>query len=815
MINKGNIARILMVQVAVVITCIIISSFMGGLEMLSSDDEVDSLYYDECVMPDNSISILNNCSFSAVHADITGLNYKTNGANANLLISFEPDLYYTIQSFSVVFEEGFPYDVTCTMYYPNEANELDRSRIVTVRLPKDGRQLYVTIPKGSYHTVMLEMNCNFTIKDILISEDLCTGKYSIKNQVNLKRIALYALLLMVTFEFILFILWYMSDKAKITPFSGCKMHQIVVPVFGVSVFTLIVISIIILLVKHKYLYFWILLSGLCCMIVGSQLLLLYRRKSNNLKTVSKDKSNIFVFWIGVMLFCGMICFVWSETLNRIPDTLKIIETQYIFVFSIVETIMLSLLYRRYLSGSRDDASSSYANILAYVIFMLCIFYMLVFLPFMAPDELTHYTLGYRFSNILLGKIGLLGDNRLLMRIEDYYFYNAGSKLQNSDYFMRTLNSVKLFTNHSGYVIVDCVLPTNSPFSFVFSGLGIAIGRIMNLGAIPTYYLGRICNILFFVFSMRYAIRKIPFGKTALFCIATFPMNLHVATSFSYDGGTFCFAMFFIVQVLYIAYSNNPIKFKDIALCGLFSALLGPSKVVYSPLLLSVFIIPNSRLGKSKRESMKWKCFIILAGLTSIVIVSAFSRVFGTNSAVGHMVTEDKTGHVLPWVNEEGYTISWIFGHLWETILIFIRTVNSMLNTFFFELVGSYLSWLNLYVPYVYSAFFFALFILSANTKDYCSQDNGAGIKEKTWIGLLCAGSVAASMLAMLLSWTPHSYNYVYGVQGRYFLPLLIPLLIVLSNNRSSGKPTVAKHLVFIIAALNIWVCIYVFTHSIL
>ena len=529
MINKGNIVRIIMVQVAVLITCIFIGSFMGCLEMLSSDDEVDSLYYDECVMPDNSISILNNCSFSTDNADIIGLNYQTTGMNSKLIISFEPDLYYTIQSFSLIFKEGFPYDVTCTMFYPNENNELDRSRLVAVRLPKYERQLYVTIPKGSYHTVMLELNCNFTIEDIIISEDLCTSKYSVNKQFNIKRIALYTLMLTLAFELFLFIRWYRPKKEKIAFFSGGHMHQVVVLVLGVFVFTLIVLSVI-LLVKQKYVYFWIELSSLFCMIMGSQLLLFYKGKTKYIKTVRENISDICIFWIGVALFCGMICFVWSETYNRIPDSLKIMETQYIFVFAIIEVIMLSLLYRRYLFGSRNEATSSYANIYAYVIFILCMFYMLVFLPFMVPDELTHYILGYRFSNILLGKIGLIGDGRLLMRAEDYYFYNAGSKLQNTDYFMRTLNSVQLFANHSGYIIIDCPHPTNSPFSFVFSGLGIAIGRIFNLSAIPTYYLGIIGNILFFVFSMRYAIGKIPFGKTALFSLATFPMLLHLVTS---------------------------------------------------------------------------------------------------------------------------------------------------------------------------------------------------------------------------------------------------------------------------------------------
>ena len=48
---------------------------------------------------------------------------------------------------------------------------------------------------------------------------------------------------------------------------------------------------------------------------------------------------------------------------------------------------------------------------------------------------------------------------------------------------------------------------------------------------------------------------------------------------------------------------------------------------------------------------------------------------------------------------------------------------------------------------------------------------------------LCFGTVFATLLIMLMSWTPLDSPVVEGVQGRYFLPVLPLALLALRDRR--------------------------------
>ncbi len=60
--------------------------------------------------------------------------------------------------------------------------------------------------------------------------------------------------------------------------------------------------------------------------------------------------------------------------------------------------------------------------------------------------------------------------------------------------------------------------------------------------------------------------------------------------------------------------------------------------------------------------------------------------------------------------------------------------------------------------------------------------------QKLWILVLIFLSVVLVLTSMFLGWTPRGYTYITGIQGRYFLPLLPFLLILLfDRNLTIGK----------------------------
>ena len=80
---------------------------------------------------------------------------------------------------------------------------------------------------------------------------------------------------------------------------------------------------------------------------------------------------------------------------------------------------------------------------------------------------------------------------------------------------------------------------------------------------------------------------------------------------------------------------------------------------------------------------------------------------------------------------------------------------------------------------------------------------------KMWGALIFVGVAAAASLACVM-WTPINYTHVFGIQGRYFLPVLPLLLVAFENRLLILRKEINGCLVFCMAATNIAVLLNVF-----
>ncbi|MCD8021946.1 MAG: DUF2142 domain-containing protein, partial [Lachnospiraceae bacterium] len=138
----------------------------------------------------------------------------------------------------------------------------------------------------------------------------------------------------------------------------------------------------------------------------------------------------------------------------------------------------------------------------------------------------------------------------------------------------------------------------------------------------------------------------------------------------------------------------------------------------------------------------------------------------------------------------------------------------MMDYYFFTMLGSKLGWLDVDIPQYYVVFSLLLLLLAINIRDERSEKIKIGLGQKAWIAFLCAGCIFAVILVMTVSWTPMSYDHVVGVQGRYFIPLLIPAIWLFKTELVSVKSVMRKYIIFGATMLNIWILVYVFAQYI-
>ena len=85
---------------------------------------------------------------------------------------------------------------------------------------------------------------------------------------------------------------------------------------------------------------------------------------------------------------------------------------------------------------------------------------------------------------------------------------------------------------------------------------IALGRLLHLNSVPTFYLGRMMNLLLFAILGMLAVRKMPFGKNILFATALLPLTLQQVASYSYDSVIIAFAFYYVATCFDLAFWIN-------------------------------------------------------------------------------------------------------------------------------------------------------------------------------------------------------------------------------------------------------------------
>lgn len=798
---------------ACLLSCIVVFLTKYMLE-----DPVPSMYYEDQAMPEDSKSALDMATLRAVNSRLEDLHVYAGPEDAQLILAFDNGEAVEVRSVNVVLEESFSYDVDCALYYPDSSGSYVKDGYIPFTLSKGETNIYFEIPDDvqySMEQLRVDIDEDYTIKDILVSDKEIIKEYSTREYLSAYSVIIYFFVLFLIFEVCLYFWPRVLRGAEKYWQMRKKIAALALILIGAAVAANAVVYPMFRLIGKEFSWFWGLAISLCSMIAAYEIYLLWR-KEPKLVPVKRGKDTGRVralFWGSILVFVLLIAFEWIDGAENAPELAGLIRFQFPFVFAAVESVLLALLYRKYVLNAQEN-SISFLNIYIFVFLLLGVAYMLVFLPFVSPDEPSHYLSSYRVANLFLGKIGQIGDDRLLMRIEDYNLYDQHQVALNAEYYMQVTENMRLFAGESGYIVVDAPMVTNAIFSYFTTGLGIAVARVFHLSGTLTFLAGRFGNLLFFAIVLRYLMKKIPFGRTALFAIAMMPMTLHMAASYSYDVMTFCFAALFVTQVMCMICSPEKISRRDFKLCVIYGILMAPSKMVYVPLLFLVLLVPWDKLDDCKKNAWKKQVFVIGAGIAAALLITLIVNLLSADSSIRKVLEENNTVTLLPWIDEQGYTISWVLGHMGEYILMCVRTLILMTDSYFFTMIGSKLGWLDVNLPQVYAVISFVIFLLAVNIRDDVSAHIQIGLGKKIWITVLGAGTVLCTMLIMTVSWTPVSYNYITGVQGRYFIPLLIPIIWLLRNNMIEVNSAIRKHIVFFSTMLNVWILVYVFAQCI-
>ena len=431
----------------------------------------------------------------------------------------------------------------------------------------------------------------------------------------------------------------------------------------------------------------------------------------------------------------------------------IIYSVILIVFILGVYIISSIIY--YKKGMKIE------NIFLMVAPLTCIFFLVTMPTFKNHDEYYHWLKAYEVSQGTLmtpQEDGVQGS--MMPEGVSKVFPTDWTKL---DYqMMKELLDVKLNEDNKGILNPE----TAAVYSFVQyipQATGIALARLVTDNAYLITYGGRIVNMIFALLVLYFAIKLMPFGKKLLLIPAMIPIAIEGFTSLSPDAMTISVAFFYIAYILHLAFGEKEqIGIKEKAILLISSIVIALCKIVYIPLVGLILIIPKEKF-KNQGNKNKILNFCVTAGIAvmiNLIWLAISSRYLST-----FREGDSKIQVLLALQNPILYIQNVLY------------TFNLNGSNYLLSLFGSDLGWgelIKLYsiVPYAFLGIYLFTAITDNELKDKFKR------YQIVWISLVVLAIVGLIFTSLYVQWTTVGQTSIAGIQGRYFLPIL-PLVMLL------------------------------------
>ena len=332
-------------------------------------------------------------------------------------------------------------------------------------------------------------------------------------------------------------------------------------------------------------------------------------------------------------------------------------------------------------------------------------------------------------------------------------------------------------NKDNFIQVNNSLRYNNLIYLPFL-VGFKISEFLGLSFITMLTLAKFMNFLVYILLIYAAIKVIPFAKKIVFVIGLLTSNIFLATQFSYDP-TIIASIILGIAIFLKMLSIDKVNNRYIMAFVLSIIWASLPKAIYCPLLLLLLFVPNDKF-KDKKEAYLVKGIIVLL---TLLLLSTFVLPLFSGSVAGDV---------------RGGNTS-VSGQL---KLILHNPINyAKLLIEFFSVHGVSLGigkdsiysmgFINGYISLFQSPAYMILLMLIFYILYTEPIDRKVlNIRIKSVFAIAYIGISILIATALYLSFTEVGSTTIAGVQPRYFNPMLLILLMILSTTSDKVKSKV-------------------------
>ncbi len=384
-------------------------------------------------------------------------------------------------------------------------------------------------------------------------------------------------------------------------------------------------------------------------------------------------------------------------------------------------------------------------------FALIIYFLLIMLiipPYENPDEATHQQSSFNYTQNNYGSL----DNFLTAPKNFYCIKYA--KPEDVDKVVNYKDIVRCIKEEKNDKLYFQDVKKMKPYGYIFIIPFVKLIDILSNSPLLLFYSGRFINTIISFIIIFFAIKKTPKYKNLILFTATIPMFIQQMTSYSYDSLLNSFSLLLVSTILLVLNNKKNIDYKLLSVISLCLFMILGIKIVYFPIIL--LLLMTTKEEKIKKENI---ITLILSSIISVVCYLLYEKMILVNV---DSIVDSNSANMIAFKNNPFSIIP----------LTFKTIINK--SDFYYQSMIGYFGWFRYKFPdYVFIIYFVFMILL------LISNENKNIVKSRIVpiIGLsLSIGAVFASQYFL---WSKPGLNYIDGVQGRYFIPLVLPLYILL------------------------------------
>lgn len=310
-------------------------------------------------------------------------------------------------------------------------------------------------------------------------------------------------------------------------------------------------------------------------------------------------------------------------------------------------------------------------------------------------------------------------------------------------------------------------PTTAVYTFIPyipQAIGIKVAMLFHTSIWTANIFGRLANLFAFVLMSTYALKLMPIMKRTFMFFMLGPIIMFHASSLSADSVLMGSSFMFFALLMKLWFEKETMSRKDKILLGLSGFIMVICKFTYWPLVLLVLLAPSARFG-SKKEFIRFSGIFI--GITTLAVAAwnLFVMKYVGDAVAGGNVSASKQ-------------LLFMLHHPVEALHVFTVSLDHGLS----EWIQMYNTFGFLSTPLKAILYIYPIIIVLLAVLDH--QDRPLPLhKFQVWgLRVSVMAVTFLVMLSLYLTWTTVGNQYIFGIQGRYFIPIIPPLLLLIRQH---------------------------------